>query len=428
MLAPKNFSNNGCELTTLKNGLRVASEALPGVESVAIAVSCGVGARYEDENENGISHLLEHMAFKGTKTRSARQIAEAFDSIGGQFNAYTSMESTVYYAKVLKDNIDVATDILADILQNSVFDAEELKREQDVVIQEIAMHRDTPDDLIHDYFDETAFPNQALGRSILSSEERVASYTRDDLIRYMNKHYRAPRMVISAAGNITHDKLLSLVNRHFNLPEQTAPVAYEPGQYRGGDIRVPRDLEQLHLLYGLPALSVKSPDYYALQLYSIVLGGGMSSRLFQEVRESRGLAYTVYSHASAYDDCGLMNIYAATAPEKAGELSGVLCDELVKMAKSVSDIELMRAKNQLRADLLMSRENPQSVATWIGRHLLVFNEYRPAQDIIRRIDALTTHDITRLGKLIVSGKLTLTALGKGDGVLPYDQLSARLKG
>jgi predicted Zn-dependent peptidase len=416
------------QLTTLKNGLRVASEKLPGVESVAIAVSCGVGARNENKNENGISHLLEHMAFKGTKTRSARNIAEAFDNIGGQFNAYTSMESTVYYAKVLKDNIELAVDILSDIMQNSVFDAEELAREQGVVIQEIAMHRDTPDDLIHDYFDETAFPDQALGRSILSTEDKVASYTRDDLIRYMGTHYRPPRMVLSAAGNIAHDTLLSLTNHYFNLGERPAAPTYEPGKYKGGDIRVARDLEQLHLLYGLPALSLHAPDYYTMQLYSVILGGGMSSRLFQEVREKRGLAYTVYSGISAYDDCGLLTLYAATAPDKAQELSGVLCEQLAGMTRTVSPEELARAKNQLKADILMSRENPQGVATWIGRHLLVFGEYRQAKDIIARVEKITVEDVRRVAKQLVHGNLTVTALGKGDGVLPYADLTARLKG
>lgn len=417
------------QLSTLKNGLRVASETLSGVDSVAIAVSCGVGARYEALNENGISHLLEHMAFKGTKTRSARDIAEAFDMIGGQFNAYTSMETTVYYAKVLKENVEVAMDILSDILQNSVFDADELKREQGVVIQEIAMHRDTPDDLIHDYYDETAFPDQSLGRSILSTEERVASYTRDDLIRYMSAHYVPARMVVTAAGNITHDKLLTLTDKYFRLADSQAVKPYEPGKYKGGDIRVPRDLEQLHLLFGLPAISVKSPDYYTGQLYSVILGGGMSSRLFQEVREKRGLAYTVYSSLSAYDDCGMLTLYAATSPEKGSELSGVLCDQLVAMAQSISDAEFTRAKNQLRADLLMSRESPHTIATWIGRHILLFNEYRSAKDVIARIDAITKNDVLRIAEKLIRGTPTVTALGNGtEGVLPYDALNTRLKG
>jgi len=416
------------KLTTLSNGLRVATEFLPGVESVAVVVSCGVGARYEHEHENGISHLLEHMAFKGTKTRTARDIAESFDSIGGQINAYTSMELTVYYAKVLKNDVRLAVDILSDILQNSVFSEEELAREKDVVIQEIAMHYDTPDDLIMDYFDETAFPGQPLGRSILSSEERVASYSRDDLFRYMNLHYRPPRMVLSAAGNIDHDAFVKLAEEYFTMPKDIAGPAFEVAQYQGGDSRVTRDLEQMHLIFGLPTVSMHVPDYYTLQLYASILGGGMSSRLFQEVREKRGLAYSVYAMGSSYDDCGILGVHAATSPERARELSGVLADQIAAMGKEVSDTELTRAKNQHRAELLMAREAPQTVASWIGRHLLIFGEYRQVKDITAKIDAVSKADIMRVGQQIAAGKLTIAALGDVAGILPYDELAARLNG
>ena len=233
------------QFTTLSNGLRVATEFLPGVETVAVAVSVGVGARYEKDHENGISHLLEHMAFKGTKTRSARDIAEAFDNVGGQINAYTSMELTVYYAKVLKEDTRLAVDILGDIMQNSVFSEEELAREKDVVIQEIAMHFDTPDDLIMDYFDEAAFPGQPLGRSILSSEDRVASYTRGDLIRYMETHYKTPRMVLTAAGNIKHVDFVAMAEQYFVMAPSAAGPSFEVATYQGGDVRTVRDLEQI---------------------------------------------------------------------------------------------------------------------------------------------------------------------------------------
>lgn len=415
------------QLTTLKNDLHVASEFLPGVETVAIAVSVGVGARYESAPENGISHLLEHMAFKGTKTRSARDIAETFDNIGGQFNAFTSMESTVYYAKVLKDNVDIAADILADILQHSIFDAEELAREKEVVVQEIAMQRDTPDDLIHDYFDETAFPNQPLGRSILSTEERVRAHSREEIMRYMHTHYAPSRMIVSAAGNIAHDRLVALAGKYFSLPAKTPPAPFTPAHYEGGDKRVTGDFEQLHLLLGLPSVSINSPDYYVLRLYTAILGGGMSSRLFQEVREKRGLAYTVYAMANAYEDTGMMSVYAATAPEKAGELSGVLCEELAGMAAAVSPEELARAKNQVRAELLMARENPQTVAVWIGRHLLTYGEYRPIESILAKINAVTLDDIRRFGQRTLQGKLTLAALGDVSKVLPYETLIGKLK-
>jgi len=414
------------QLTTLPSGLRVASEFLPGVESVAVAVSCGVGARYENEAENGISHLLEHMAFKGTKTRSARDIAEAFDNIGGQSNAYTSMDMTVYFAKVLKNDTRLAVDILGDIMLNSVFAEEELAREKDVVIQEIAMHFDTPDDLINDYFDETAFPAQPLGRSILSSEERVAAHTREDIMRYMDAHYRPPRMVLSAAGNIKHEEFVSLAEQYFDYPARPSGAAFERAHYKGGDSRIARDLEQLHLLIGLPAVSMHAPEYYTLQLYANILGGGMSSRLFQEVREQRGLAYTVYASGSAYEDCGLLSIYAAAAPEKASELSGVLCEEIAGMGKNISDTELLRAKNQQKAELLMAREAPQTVASWIGRHLLMYGEYRQVQDIAAKIDAVTKEDVLRLAGQLSAGKLTVAALGDVSGVLGYEELQKRL--
>ena len=414
------------QLTTLPSGLRVASEFLPGVESVAVTLSVGVGARYEALHENGISHLLEHMAFKGTKTRTARDIAEAFDNIGGQINAYTSMEVTVYYAKVLKEHARLAVDILADIMQNSIFEEEELAREKDVVIQEIAMHYDTPDDLIIDYFDETAFPEQPLGRSILSTEARVGSYTRQNVLDYMGKHYTPKRMVLSAAGNLQHEEFLRLAGEYFIMPAKEDGDSFPIASYRGGDARVTRDLEQLHLIMGLPTVSMHSPDYYALNMYSNILGGGMSSRLFQEVREKRGLAYSVYAMSSAYEDCGMMSIYSAASPDKAKELSGVLCEQVREMAENISDVEISRAKNQHKAELLMAREGPQTVAGWIGRHLLFFGEYRQAHDIAARVDAVTKADLLRLAEKIAGGKLTVAALGDITGVLPYDELQGKL--
>lgn len=414
------------QITTLPNGMRVASEFLAGLESVAVAVTVGAGARYELESENGISHLLEHMAFKGTKTRSARDIAEIFDAIGGQLNAYTSMELTVYYAKILKNDVELAVDVLADIMQNSELAEDELLKEKEVIIQEIAMHHDTPDDLVVDYFDDTAFAKQPLGRSILSTEEKVSSYSSDDLRKYMAKHYRPQRMVITAAGNIKHADFVSLVEQYFNMSKVEDGKTFEIAEYKGGDNRVTGDFEQLHLLLGLPTISMHSADYYALQLYTTILGGGMSSRLFQEVREKRGLAYSVYAMASVYEDVGMMSVYAAASPEKAAELSGVICDEIAKMAVGISDTEFNRAKNQQKAELLMAREGSQTVASWIGRHILMYGEYRPAELIAAKIEAVSKEQIIALAKQMVSGKLTVAALGDVSGVLHYNELSARL--
>ncbi len=413
-------------VSTLKNGLRVASERLPGVESVAVAVSVAVGARHEAECENGISHLLEHMAFKGTKTRSARDIAESFDAIGGQFNAYTSNEYTVYYAKVLAQHLPVAVEILSDILLNSVFDANELKREQGVVLQEIAMQRDTPDDLIFDLFDTQAYPDQPLGRSILGTPERVSSYSREEVMGYMQRHYTPMRMTVSAAGKVDHEALVALAEK-FTLSvthEKFLPI---PATYVGGDYRREDDLEQVHMLLGFPAVSVHDDDYYAMQLYSAILGGGMSSRLFQEIREKRGMAYSVHSHISALSDAGTLVLYSATSDTQAAELPLLLADELKRMAEGVQAKELDRVKNQHKAELLMAREQPGTVAGALGKHLLMFGHYREIADIIKRIDAVSEADIRRLAETVLTTqKPTLAAIGPVTKMPSYEAIKARL--
>jgi predicted Zn-dependent peptidase len=398
-------------LTTFENGLRVSTELLPGVETVSIAVSVGVGARYEDKNENGISHLLEHMAFKGTKTRSAKDIAEAFDNIGGQLNAYTSMELTVYYAKVLKKDTAFALEILGDIMQNSTFSEDELAREKDVIVQEIAMHNDSPEDLIVDCFDDVSFPDQPLGRSILGDAGHIIHYSRDDVMGYMQRHYVPSNIVISAAGNIDHEKFVSIVERYFAIPTAGAAPKAPVAQYVGGERRMATDHEQLHMALGFPAVSMHDSRHYVLQLYANILGGGMSSRLFQEVREKRGLAYSVYAMGNAYADVGMMSIYAATSPEKADELAATLQGEVENICVQVSDVELARAKNQTKAELLMSREASQTVAGWMGRHLLMYGEYRQLQTICDKIDAVTKEDIQSMAELIRSGTPTFAVLG-----------------
>ncbi|MDX2074641.1 MAG: pitrilysin family protein [Alphaproteobacteria bacterium] len=399
-------------LTTLNNGLRVATEFLPGVESVSIAVSVGVGARYESLAENGLSHLLEHMAFKGTATRSAKDIAEAFDNIGGQLNAYTSMEMTVYYAKVLKKDAAFALEILGDILQNSTFAEEELAKEKDVIVQEIAMHQDSPEDLIVDQFDITAFPDQPLGRSILGAAKQVSAYTRDEVMGYMRRHYVPSNIIVSAAGNLDHGKFVSDVERFFALAGGTSAPAAPVARYAGGEKHVKSDHEQLHVALGFPAVNIHDPRYYALQLYASILGGGMSSRLFQEVREKRGLAYSVYAMGSGYQDVGLLSIYAATSPEKATGLVETVRAEVEGMGKQVSDTELARAKNQSKAELQMSRESSQTVAGWMGRHLLMYGEYKQLPAIFEKIDAVTKEDVQALATVIGSGAPTFAMLGE----------------
>lgn len=415
--------------TALKNGMRIATESLLGARSVALAVSVDVGARYESAEESGRSHFLEHMAFKGTKRHSARAIAESFDAIGASINAYTSSEQTVYYVRLLPQDLPLAVEMLADILQNSVFDPEELERERNVILQEIAMHQDAPEDLVFDYFHERVYPDQSLGRSILGTPPLIAHVTRDDLVGYMQKHYTPARMVVSAAGVVDHAELVKLIEKHFIYP--TSPKAEKPlpAKYVGGDIRKAGDFEQMHLIVGLPGMAYSDPDYYACQIMTTVLGGGMSSRLFQEVREKRGLAYSVYGFMSSYADSGMFGMYAAANEQSAAELGPVLCDELMKLAdEGIEEKELQRAVRQHTAGLQMMRENVSSVAEWIGRHLLVYGRYIDADELAGCYESITCDAVQRAAqRLIGSGPLTVAVLGPQKGLAEYETLQKRLQ-
>lgn len=413
--------------TRLANELRCATAYLPERSSVALAIAVDTGARYELPEQQGISHLLEHMAFKGTKRRSAQDIAIAFDRIGGQLNAYTSAEQTVYYARLLSDQLPLAIDIMADIMQHSTFAADELAREQGVILQEIAMHYDTPDDLVFDMYHAAAYPDQPLGRSILGTPEHVSGYNADDIHRYMGSHYHTPNMTLTASGNVNHAELTQLVTEHFtDLPNNFAAKP-EPGTYQGGEDRQARSLEQLHVMLGVEAIDIYDDDYTALQLLSLIFGGGMSSRLFQEVREKRGLVYSVYSFLSCYRDTGTLGIYAATSEDYAPELLDVLCNELCSLADGVTAEELERVQNQQIAHLLMAEESPSNLAEWMGRHLHNFGEIRTAETLIRKIRAQTPADLQRVAKRLLNTPVpTLAALGPTGSLASYDTVKQRL--
>lgn len=404
----------GFQLTTLPSGLRVASEQLSGMESVTLCVSFNVGARYELPEEHGIAHLLEHMAFKGTPTRNAQEIAEEFDSIGGQVNAYTSNEHTVYYARVLREHLPMAVETLADILQHSTFDEDELAREKDVVVQEIGQNEDSPEDLVFDYLHQVAFKGNTLGRSILGTEESVQGFTSENLHGFIRKHYHIPAMVISAAGNITHQDTLALVGEYFTDFPAEGHSSHPHAAYHTGSKCISRDLEQVQVMLGFESFPIHDADYYTLQLLSTLLGGGMSSRLFQEVREKRGLAYSISSFLTTYQDVGMIGVHAATSEEKAKELLDVLHDEAQKLMLGVSEEELSRAKQQHRAGILMRRESPTSMAEWMARHLQDYQEFRDANNLIGRIQAVTQADIQRVAKRIfTTPRISLAALGPG---------------
>ncbi len=414
------------KVTHLANGLTVATDRLESVETVSLGAWIGVGTRYEPAEVNGIAHLLEHMVFKGTERRSARDIAEEIEAVGGHLNAYTGRENTAFYAKVLAEDAPLALDVIADILQNATFDPDELARERAVVLQEIGQANDTPDDIIFDHFQETAYPGQALGRPVLGRAEIVSSLARDNLEGYIAQHYGAEKMVVAAAGKIDHQSFVDLADEAFGALGARAGTEAEAARYGGGDYRETRDLEQVHLLLGFDAVGYHDPDYYALMVLSTLLGGGMSSRLFQEIREKRGLVYSIYSFVSAYRDGGLFGIYAGTGEAEVDELIPVACDQVARLARDIAEPEVERAKAQLKASILMSRESTGSRCEQLAQQILTFGRPIPVSEVLAKVGAVEASGLGRLAQRLIAGPLTFTALGPVGRVEVFDRLSARL--
>ncbi len=415
------------EVTRLDNGMSVATDAIDGVESAAVGVWVDVGARDEPAELNGISHLLEHMAFKGTERRDARTIAQEIEDVGGHVNAYTSREHTAYYARVLKDDVPLAVDVLADILRNSVFDEDELERERWVVMQEIAQVLDTPDDLIFDLFQERAFPDQPMGRSILGTSERVEGFRRDSLVDFMGRYYTADSMVLAAAGGVDHDAAVRLAEDRFaGLGRSNGHVA-EPAAYGGGAVERQDDVEQLHLVAGFAGVGFDDRHYHAVQLLANALGGGMSSRLFQEVRETRGLAYAIYAFHSPFVDGGLFGVYAGCAAEDGAEVAGLIADELVRAGEDLDADELERARTQLKAGLLMARESTASRCETLARQMLVFGRPVPQREAVEKLDAVGLADVRDCALRLLAGPApTVATIGPEPGVGQYDRIAERL--
>ncbi|MDE2514959.1 MAG: insulinase family protein [Rhodospirillales bacterium] len=381
------------------------------VETVSLGAYVASGSRNERAEENGVSHFLEHMAFKGTERRTAAAIAEEIEAVGGQINAYTAREQTAYYVKVLKEDTALGADIIGDILTHSTFEPEELERERGVILQEIGQANDTPDDIIFDHFQEAAFPAQPLGRPVLGSETGIRAMPRSMLTQYMRTHYAASNVVVAAAGNLDHDAILALAEKHFaDLPAEPPP-AIAPASYTGGDFREGRDLDQVHIVLGFPSVGYSDPDYYPTLLLSTLLGGGMSSRLFQEVREKRGLVYSVYSFSAPFADGGLFGIYAGTGESEAAELMPVTLAELRAVQQDVTAVELDRARAQVKASLLMSLESTGSRCEQIARQIQVFGRVVPTAETVAKIAAVTREDVARAARRLFRAKPTLATLG-----------------
>lgn len=402
------------QITTLDNGLRIVSEHLPGVQTATLGMWVGVGSRYEAPHENGLSHFLEHMAFKGTHNRTAAQIATEIEDVGGYLNAYTSRETTAYHARVLAENVPHATEIIGDILQNSVFDENEVEKERAVILQEIHQSHDTPDDIIFENFQLAAFPDQPLGRSILGPESIISQVSSEQLKKYMSDHYTASRMVFAATGGVDHDHLVKLCEAHLAELPTTPQSKAHPGSYQGGQHVDTRKSEQVHLLMGFESLKQGHPDYFTLAVLSSLLGGGMSSRLFQEIREKRGLVYSIYSFNSSFRDTGLFGIYAGTAPDKVREIMPLISGVFNELAGTLCDKEIERNKTQLKAGLMMGLESTTARCEQLANHMLTHGKPLTPQDIISKVDIVSSDDIITMASKLFSSEPTFAAVGPGD--------------
>lgn len=417
------------ECTKLPSGLTVVTENMPHLESVALGVWVKSGSRNEMADEHGIAHLLEHMAFKGTARRSARQIAEEIENVGGEVNAATSTETTSYYARVLRDDTALGLDILADILTESSFDEDELTREKHVILQEIGAASDTPDDVVFDRFAETAYRNQTIGRPILGTPDTVNSFTPAQIRAYLARNYTTDRMFVVAAGAVDHEAIVRQAEERFAAVPQRpllTPVS-EAASYTGGEFRETRDLMDAQILLGFEGRAYHVRDFYASQVLANILGGGMSSRLFQEVREIRGLCYSVYAFHWGFSDTGVFGIHAATGAEDMSELVPVIVDELRKAADRIGQDEIDRARAQIRAQLMMGQESPAARAGQIARQMMLYGRPISNDELMERLSGITTERLKDLaGRLFFDTQPTLSAIGPLERLAPLSDITSAL--
>ncbi len=391
------------KLHTLSNGFQIVTEHMPGFQSASLGIWIKAGGRHERAEENGIAHFLEHMAFKGTKTRSALQIAEMIEDVGGYINAYTSREVTAYYTRVLKEDVALSINLLFDILQNSIFEEKEIEVERGVILQEIGQSLDTPDDVIFDWLQDISYPDQALGRTILGPSERVKNFSRANLIDFIAQHYHPERMILSAAGGIDHDEIIRLAEASFGtLPMRAAPENFGKAKFVGGEFRKEKSLEQAHVALAFESPSYRDDDIYTAQIYSVALGGGMSSRLFQEIREKRGLCYTIFAQAGAFSDTGMITIYAGTSEAQVPDLMALTFDELRRAAEDMSSNELERARAQMKAGMLMGLESASNRAERLARQVQVWGYVPELEETVAKIENVTLDRLRSFSEHIAS--------------------------
>ena len=410
-------------VTTLDNGFRIVSEQMSGLKSASVGIWINTGGRNETLKQNGIAHFLEHMAFKGTQSRSALDIAQAIENVGGYINAYTSKEMTAYYARVLENDVPLAIDVISDILLNPIFDQRELETERGVILQEIGQSLDTPDDVIFDWLQEAAFPDQPLGRTILGPSELVKNFSREDLLEFVSEQYGPEQMVLSAAGSVDHEKIVSQVKLLFDKKAPISKAAMISSKYNGGEKQVDKNLEQAHFALAFEAPGYRDETIYTSQIYSIALGGGMSSRLFQEIREKRGLCYTIFAQGGAYSDTGLLTIYSGTSADSLKDLSDITISEMKRMAIDFEQIELDRARVQMKAGLLMGLESASARAERLARMLTIWDRIPTLDEIVKKIDAVDLNDVRHFSDSIISNKKpTLSTYGPISNGVPFNQI------
>ena len=401
-------------LDTLPNGFRIVTEHMPGLQSASVGIWVTAGGRHERAEQNGIAHFLEHMAFKGTKKRSALRIAEEIEDVGGYINAYTSKEMTAYYARVLSADVGLALDVISDIVLNPVFDEREIEVERHVILQEIGQSLDTPDDIIFDWLQEASYPDQPFGRTILGPADRVAGFNREDLTRFVAEHYGPDQMILAAAGGVDHDAIVAQATEVFGgLKPVGAPIV-QGAAFGGLERREVKDLEQVHFALAFESPNYRAPDVYAAQIYATALGGGMSSRLFQKIREERGLCYSIFAQSGAYEDTGQITIYAGTSEDEIADLMQLTVDELKRAADDMSDAEVARARAQLKAGLLMGLESPSSRAERLARLLAIWGRVPDVDEAVQRIDAVGTSDVRKYAAEMAVSRAALALYGPVD--------------
>ena len=420
------------QITRLDNGICVASDLMEGIESVSLGCWFNVGTRDEQASENGAAHFLEHMVFKGTKKRTARAIAEEIEAVGGYLNAYTGRERTAYYARILSDNLDLASDILADMSFHATLDEDELSRERGVILQEIGQCEDTPEDVVYDRFQTAAYGRHAMGLPILGSVESVQSLNRATLSDFMTKGYRQDRVVVSAAGGVQHDKLVKLVETYFSADQAPSQDSVLTGQratpaYQAGEHLDSRQSEQVHLVLGWPSLAQSDPDYYALALFSSLFGGGMASRLFQRIREELGLVYDISTGDMTYEDCGLFTISAGTGADGVAVLFPALMEEIDRLQDGIGEDELSRVRAQFRAGLLMGHESSMRRAERLAHQLHVFGRVVPDSEVLDKLMSVTTEDILRVATRVFSASPTLAAIGPLEKIWSREAIDQHLQ-